>query len=259
MILNELNGALVLKLKNLLKNIVLNVFGTSRYKRFIVLSRGRSGSNLLKSYLNSHPNIKCRGELFRRLDGRNYREIFDSAFQKQLPRIKALGFKLFYYHPEDDMDMGIWNIQEGLWMDLVNTQDLYVIHLKRRNLLRIILSAKIAHTNGVWLSTKKTNKVQPIVVDPKELLEKIEETNKWHIIGDKVFNRQKVLNLYYENLTNQTEIEFKRITTFLNLPYHHPNTHLKKQNKGTLRDTIVNYDELKDVFNSTKWGYLLEE
>ncbi len=71
----------------------------SDFQRFIVLSRSRTGSNMLLSFLNSHPNIHAEGEVFNRLNGQNYQEILSRVFADQPPRILAKGFKIFYYHP----------------------------------------------------------------------------------------------------------------------------------------------------------------
>ncbi|WP_280564143.1 hypothetical protein [Chromohalobacter sp. 48-RD10] len=79
-----------------------SVIGDNRYRKFIVLTRSRTGSNLLVSLLNSHPNISADGEIFSKLNGRDYKRIISNAFSRQPRYIKAKGFKIFYYHPQDD-------------------------------------------------------------------------------------------------------------------------------------------------------------
>ena len=108
---------------------LLSAVGNNQYRRFIVLSRSRTGSNLLISLLNSHPHIYTEREIFGKLSGRNY--------------VKAKGFKIFYYHPLDDDSCSIWD-------ELQSLDDLYVIHLKRRNILRTLLSRKTAGIQDVW-------------------------------------------------------------------------------------------------------------
>mgnify|MGYP006437466411 CR=1 FL=1 len=50
------------------KKRVLSIFDHENFTKFIVLSRSRTGSNLLISMLNSHPNISAEGEKFSRLN-----------------------------------------------------------------------------------------------------------------------------------------------------------------------------------------------
>jgi len=40
--------------------------GHSDYTRFVIISRGRSGTNLLRGMLNAHSQIRTVGEIFRR-------------------------------------------------------------------------------------------------------------------------------------------------------------------------------------------------
>ena len=62
-----------------------------------------------------------------------YREHADS--------VRAVGFKFHYSH--------FWGY-EGLWEALVADRQIRVVHLKRRNLLRMMLSYRIAEHTGVW-------------------------------------------------------------------------------------------------------------
>lgn len=125
---------------------VLCNFGSYDYKRFIVVTRSRTGSNLLISFLSSHPNVRAQWEIFNKLNGRSYKDILTSAFDKQPYYIRASGFKIFYYHPEDAQDREYPDI----WQSLRNMKDLKIIHLKRRNILRTLISRKIAEYDNIY-------------------------------------------------------------------------------------------------------------
>jgi len=116
---------------------LLSTFGHNNYKKFIVLTRSRTGSNMLISYLDSHPNIHADREVFARLNGRHYKDILSKTYGKQPRHVKFAGFKIFYYHPMDDDKKEIWDY-------LINSKEISVIHLKRRNILRTMISRKIA-------------------------------------------------------------------------------------------------------------------
>lgn len=100
---------------------------------FMVLCRARSGSNYLLSLLEMHPNSLIYGEKLR-----HYRKGRSERFLNRLHRrrawwVRAVGFKMFYEHP--------LNIDAPtIWQRLVADKDFRIIHLRRRNLLNVLLT-----------------------------------------------------------------------------------------------------------------------
>lgn len=235
---------------------VLGSVGHSDFKRFIVLSRSRVGSNFLISLLDSHPNIHAEGEIFARLDGRNYRDVFAKAYGKQPHYIKATGFKIFYYHPNDDDS-------NDLWDTLVGSNDIYVIHLKRRNILRTLVSRKIAESQGAW-AAKSSKDLGPsagkaVTFSETELEEDFRQTREWENNGDTMFENRPLLSVYYEDLAENPDDSLKKVTDLLGLDYVPLKSNLKKQNPERLRDLVTNYDDLKSAFAGTEWQEFFEE
>jgi len=235
------------------KKLVIKLFsnfGNTDYRRFMILSRTRTGSTMLLSLLNSHPNVYAEGEIFRALNGRNYKDILTKVYTKLPSYIKAKGFKIFYFDPIDDDSNNIWG-------DLISMEDLWVIHLKRRNILRTILSRKIAGTQGVWAvwSAKEQNsdKDKAVSFTKEELEQSFINTRDAEEKGNKDFNKHTLLTVYYEDLVTNTEDEFRKIFDFLGVEYVLPKTNSRKQNSESLRYLIKNYDELKLAFTGTKW------
>lgn len=133
------------------------------YVRFIVLCADRTGSYMLTTSLNSSPNIVCIGELFNpfvkhinfRVDGHKIvnpdkralrntdsMQVLDSrVFCERPNEIRAVGFKAPHPH--------FW-AQNQLLEWLVSERDVRVLHLCRRNMLRRLVSQKIALQTGVW-------------------------------------------------------------------------------------------------------------
>jgi len=163
--------------------------------------------------------------------------------------------KIFYYHPLDDESNSIWN-------DLSNMNNLYVIHLKRRNILRSLVSRKIAGMKDQWKTT--SNDVdniddKAVTFSVEELEEAFSETREWERNGDERFKNHPMHSVYYEDLVNNPEATFGTITDFLDLHSVVPETKLKKQNTEKLRDLVKNYDELKLAFSKTEWESFFEE
>lgn len=240
------------------RHSLLRIAGDNQYKRFIVLSRSRTGSNLLISLLNSHPHIHTEGEIFRNLNGKNYKKVLAKAFGKRPYQIKAKGFKIFYYHPQDDSSCEIWD-------ELQSLEDLHIIHLKRRNILRTLLSRKIAGIQDVWSvnsnqrqhKLNKKNVSVSFTVD--ELNKGFKQTKEWEKAGDKIFRDHPLLPIDYEELVNDRKNTLRKVVGFLGVEYIQLKTGLKKQNTKGLRETITNYDELKSAFFQTEWGVCFED
>jgi LPS sulfotransferase NodH len=247
------NPAQALKIFN---HRLFSICGHSNFVRFIVLTRSRTGSNLLLSFLNSHPNIFTESEIFNKLSGRNYQDILLKTFTKQPYFIKAKGFKIFYYHPLDDKS-------NGLWDDLTKMDNLRIIHLKRRNIFRTIISRKIAGQLGSWSTSSpkesRTETKKTIVFTKKELEESFIQTRKWENIADKMFKKFPMISIYYEDLISDPVNTFNNITDFLNVKHVQPKTKLRKQNPEKQKHLVSNYDELMVAFTDTEWHSFFED
>lgn len=235
---------------------LLGYFG---YKKFIVLTRSRTGSNMLVSMLNSHPSICAKGEIFVQLKGRSVEEVLSSVYSKYPRSIKAVGFKIFYYHPVDDQKSNL------VWNELMKIEDLYVIHLKRKNILRSELSREIARATNVWKNKSERNDKEIQIEDKQvylkkeELCKRFEETREWELSYEAMFEGKTMMDIYYEDLIDSPQSEFQKITDFLNLGFFLPTTSLKKQNPEKFSDLIVDYESLKRDFTDTEWSSFFED
>ena len=234
------------------KNNLLRMFGHDDFKRFIILTRGRTGSNLLLSYLNSHPNVFAQGEIFSHIAQKKWQNTLASNFKKQPPNIKAYGFKIFYYHPLDCKG-------DLLWDRLLKDHDLYVIHLKRQNILRSVISGKIASQQKVWSTALPVDEKEKTYLSAKKLATAFKRTRHWEQTFAKRFSSHPTLDVYYEDLVSFKDQTYRKVTDFMDLAYVPPRTVLTKQNPEKARDLIENYDELKEIFNDTAWSAFFHE
>lgn len=235
---------------------LLSALGHRNFTRFIILSRSRTGSNLLLSLLNSHPNVIAEWEIFAQLNGQSHREILARAYGRQPRRVRAKGFKFFYYHPLDD--------ESGtLWTDLVADEAIRVLHLKRRNILRTLISRKIAGQQDVWASTADKAVATPprkaVSFTVEELVKGFAETRAWEQKGDRDFRHHPLLTVAYEDLTGAPAETLAQSQAFLGLPPVALTTDMKKQNPERLTDLVTNYAELKQAFAGSEWQAFFEE
>ncbi|HEX7034356.1 MAG TPA: Stf0 family sulfotransferase [Pseudomonadales bacterium] len=221
----------------------------------MVITRSRTGSNMLISLLNSHPEIIAKGELLARLKGGSHEEILRT---KLIPRrrTRAIGFKLFYYHP---MDHG----REEVWESLVSDPALRIIHLKRRNVLRTCVSRAIAEKQDVWkertTEVKATAREKAVHLSYDELVEAFQKTREWEEHTDRLFSGHPRLEVVYEQMAQTPVPTFSRVAAFLGVQDHTPSTDLVKQNPEPLSQLILNYEELRTRFEGTPWEVYFEE
>jgi len=230
---------------------VAKVGGHREYKRFIVLTRSRTGSTMLRSMLNSHPGIFARGEIFARLRGQSVQEILNETFSLRPSHVKAVGFKIFYYHPLDDDSNQIWD-------ELRQMQELYVIHLKRRNILRTLVSRKIAGKQDIWLlkndRRQEHSAERRVYFEVDELRKEFEQTRAWEREYGRMFESKPLIDVYYEDLVSRPGHEFKKILDLMDLPYSAPQLKTRKQNPEKLPQLIANYAALKEAFSNSEWS-----
>ena len=224
----------------LTKYYLLKPLGYKDYVPFIVLSRSRTGSNFLNSSLRSHPNVRVKGEHFGHLGGDSIEKRYGDVFGKQPRYIKAAGCKVFYYHPHHGDATELFSL-------LQKNRNLRVIHLKREDTLRSVLSWMIARENDTYVANSNRALMSAdkkrVSVDPNELIEWIEKTLYWERWGDEFFSEHQLLNISYEELTGDLNNTFQRVLEFLGLPESTPVTNLKRQNPEPVGDLISNWNE----------------
>lgn len=250
--------------------------GCSDYCRFIILGTARAGSNFLRGLLHSHSQIVAFGELFRFYDSigwdlPNYDRYLQcqrltalmqrdpSGFLEQkvfrrFPRqISAVGFKMFYYHAQDDSRKSIWTF-------LRNQKDLKVIHLKRNNTLRLILSLKKAHQTNKWTNTTGVGEENlAISLDYEECLKAFTEAPEIKRQFDIYFEGHHKIDVFYRDLSSNYESEMRRIQEFLGVDYEVVKPTTYRQSNLPLSEAISNYLELKRRFRGTPWEEFFED
>jgi len=239
--------------------------------QFFILSRGRTGSTLLHQLLDSHPNCICFEEIFadRELPPlpkdypaeKSDRLIQDTNLREENPvnflnghiytnypsNILAAGFKLFYFHSNGG--------NSKLWEFLKESEHVRVIHLQRKNVLRMFTSMKIAAKTGLWWSLDGSRNLseRAITLDPSEFLEYASQVEREQKAAAEMFHRHPLFKIYYEEYENflVDDEKIRALLDFLDLPFHTLHSEMEKQNPESLRDLVLNYDEMKEHFSQT--------
>ncbi len=219
--------------------------------RFVILAAPRSGSNLLCTMLQSHPNVLCHHEVFN-----------PEGIYVALP-LRNSDFSLGTLTQRDANPMqflaSLWSHNLGcthVGFKMTHKQHLPVfksvcadptIHkivLTRRNQIAVYVSRLIAEKTGIWedYSNDKASQVTPVNVNQCSLLEAIRFNESYYadlkktLVGD-------VTYAVYEDLFNTDEQA--RVQAALGLPISPLTARSRKQNPFPLSQLIENFDVLK--------------
>jgi LPS sulfotransferase NodH len=234
--------------------------------RFVVLTRGRTGSTYLLSLLESHPRIRVWGEVFGEARLRRHyikARILANGPVRYLERCferkgweAAAGIKIMYRHFETDYALA-WGIPElpKILAFLKKSKDLKIIHLKRRNKLKAIVSGKMAAATRQYIVTKEAKRAAGVQIElfPDECEQKFEQIANWEKTYDESFEDHEKLNIYYEDLTADTESEHNRVLDFLGVAKRRLRAKTIKQRVRPIHKVVKNYEELREKFVGTEW------
>jgi LPS sulfotransferase NodH len=243
----------------------------SDFTRFLVLSRSRTGSTMLRSALDSHPHIVMYGEMLAKAGAAHGLYSYAPVYLEKLRRedpirfletiifrafptfITHVGFKLFYYHARN------WGeTSEAVWHYLQEMDSLHIIHLIRRNSLAMYASRILANQTGEWVSrkSKRASNTRPstVILDYDSCVKEFEEYAKQKKEAENFFARKPLIRIYYEDLCNDFDSAISQLQSFLEVESHSVAPKTEKQSPGRLSQRIKNYDELRERFQDTPWS-----
>lgn len=237
---------LIIKRKQLLNAISFSK--SQNYTPFVILSEPRSGSTLLHTYLNSHTQIKSYGEVLREnieandISKETTPYIESLAFKPHTQALKAIGLKLFYEYYEDPRYCESFNY-------VLKRNDVKILYLIRRDILKIYVSLKIAQKTNEWSSVKSAS-YEPrtrITIDRNDYIQFREEHLRHRRLFLMLLKDHPLLEIAYEDLVHNPQPVLNSIQQFLGVKPKVLFTLLKQQNPGSVASLITNYDEVKDI------------
>jgi LPS sulfotransferase NodH len=228
--------------------------------RFILFSQGRTGSNLLRTLLHSHPDICCHGDIFVR---RYTKMLFPRLFLKghlAKATAKVYGFQLkrqVLEWFEKDAKRFLSDFHENGWK---------IIYLRRKNLFRRKLSAKIAIANQKWLYTADSHSEPPQSLkfhwNCNDLLASLEDAERQEQKDVEVLGQLPYLEIIYEDELSNSEQHQKtadNIFNFLGVQSATIQTNMVKTPFQSIEKIIENYDEVVTFLSQTKYAHFLED
>jgi LPS sulfotransferase NodH len=242
----HLRTSLVIKKKEVLSRILP---GSRHYTSFVILCEPRTGSTLLHTYLNFHPNIKSYGEVIREQVEKNHGSdpVFlpTKVFKPHGRHLQAIGLKLFYFYYDHPA-------YSDTFKEIVQQKDIKIIHLVRKDIFQLYVSLKIAQKTNIWSSSNgnSNKKSKPKIFIKTDEFEIFAQTyiQRQHYFK-MLFKPHEVLFISYEDLTTNPQTILEQAQKFLGVKPKHLLSLLKKQNIDALESVVINYDDIRKTID----------
>ena len=226
-------------------------------KRFMIVTTGRTGSELLVDLLNSQPGIFCDGEILndRRLSAQRF--VAGRSAKAAMGGAQAYGCKLvqrhFGFQPTFERD----DFLSGM-----HDQGYELIYLRRENTLAQALSAAIGrHGRWHWHQGEKAS-FTPATIDPVELLGLaflFDECDQYLQFLLQPLTHMSIT--YEDDLVGQAaqQATVDRICARLGIASVAGSTKFVRLSPRLLEDRLVNYDEVAAVVRASRFAKYLSD
>ncbi len=225
----------------------------------VCISAKRTGSTFLWSCLNSHPQLTAFGELFvtnPKSPTKKYKNSvsllpYRNTEYKSI--VNYLEFMNSYFYNTTFKVM--YNQIEKFEL-LKHLKNFPIIHLKRRNLVRWIISNENAHKTDFYVIQNLT---------AKNLWKRIQKSEKYFEKWDAILNDFNSITLYYEDILGKSKDKktyldtntCKKICSFLNLEYFDMFSVTKKKNHFHVLEYLPEKEKTKDMLKDTKYEWMI--
>jgi len=224
--------------------------------RFVIVTPGRSGSELLTDLLNSHPGITCEAEILRERIGQPERFVDGRAAKAGLAGAQAYGFKIHCGH------FGYQFLRERPgYPARVAASGGQMIFLRRDNLLAQAISSTIANrTQWHWRRSDGVT-FAPLEVDPVEVLMMcflFEESDEY--LKDRLAGLPHLTLTYEEDLLEPPaqQATVARICARIGVPPAPTASDHVRFTPRRLAETITNWEAVAELVRPTRFARFLE-
>jgi hypothetical protein len=223
---------------------------------FAIVCLGRTGSTHLVSLLDSHPDIRCFGELFTHNEGTLDEAFVNSPIDDPVEYVAQLtepltestvGFKLpvnsIRAHPEA--------------LRLLEGDAMRIVRLRRLNLLALLASRRLLARTRVPQSTHGDYGDATVVIDPKQALSVFKLTDQHERYLDGLGDGKPVFQITYEDLATDRRLD--EIQGFVGVHPAPLRSMFERVRIRPLSETIENWSEISSALRGTPYEWFLQD
>jgi hypothetical protein len=222
---------------------------------FVILCLGRTGSTHLVALLDSHPDVRCFGELFPHERGTLDEEYAPHWRDDALEYVAeltapvtepAVGFKLplgsIQAHPDA--------------LRLVETNDLRVVRLSRLNLLALFVSRRLLASTRDSESRGDYGGAT-VALDPKQCLAMFRRTEEHERYLDELAGDKPTFRITYEEVAAGERLP--EVQQFLGVEPVALKSGHSRERKRSLSETIENWPEVEGALRGSPYERFLQD
>ena len=219
----------------------------------MIFAQGRTGSSLLRSLLNSHPYVRCDGEILNEKVEDPIGYVEGLAAKSPQP---VYGFKVKIYQLADAQQVDPRGFLEEL-----RKRSYRIIYLRRTNLLRHVISNEFAVARDSY-HDRADGPRPAIEVNPDKVLTLMRRRQN-HLENEAaVLEGFDYLPLEYEQdllRSDRHQATADAVFAHLGLEPASVATDLFRSVSGSLADRIANYDELSAAVESSEFAHFVND
>ncbi len=258
------------------RSYLANVRPSREIKRFCIVTTFRTGSELLIDLLNSHPKIRCDGEVLTEDPPLAYLLVRGKARAAAARHYEAYGFKALAIHLMDHFSLPDPSLMQRLAAD-----GTVFIHLQRRNILRQMVSYLKASSTQRWHARSEDDTDPPVARDDQwfeplrwrqPLTESFTVDIPTLLFGMRAIEIQNdglawliagypQLTMWYEDALEDAanhQATVDSVCDFIGIASHPVKTQMRKLAARSLVEDVPNYDEVASFIGSTRYAGLLD-
>ena len=238
-------------------------------RQFVILSEQRSGSHMLINLLNSHPLVRCNGDLMT-ADVEKYGE--DWAYERGFSHSAAFRDEVQVSVNKQPEVVGFpIKIKQNLHQTIRKRRNLKILFQQRKNRLAILLSRELGNILRLYPDdgedmanfSVRHSSYPPINIAPDLAMSFFEEWSAKIKEVLKSLDGTDWVSVFYEELCAERDATMRRVFAHLGVPFHEPRLGKgwgsTKLNKRSLSESIANYAQLKRYFAGTAWAEFFAE
>ncbi|MDB4632241.1 hypothetical protein OAF96_02285 [bacterium] len=219
----------------------------SEIGKYVILFQGRAGSTLLTEHMRSHPNISAQYEAFSTLPKEwsvqlDWMTNLFYAENRGNPT-QVIGFKTKLSDIAD----------QDLFANFVQDNKIKVIHLFRKNLVKLIVSViradRLRKTSGDSNLYDQKNSLGKIHIDPTEFRKQKKRIRLYRELREYIDGMNvDVCRVRYEDLLYNLDRTLNRLWRYVGVKKHQTDAEVLKNTPDRLEDAVENLDELRASF-----------
>jgi len=259
----------------LLRPIYRHISMRIRVDNIAMFHTGRCGSSVLGSLLDQHHKMFWASEIFESLDPRCQalldrqdgvrRVLVDSMYSRAA---KCYGFETKFLSSQhltpDRIDLTLeeyLSLLRGLGFS-------HFIVLRRKNLLRSLISTLIGLETKKWQNREDSAPVHSIAMDvdtlfgegSSSLLSYFRHVETGHGALRELLRGDEVLFLSYEDdILDDPITAYQKVCSFIGMQPMSPEIEFKRQNPFSLRQLVTNFEEVALVLRKTGYEWMLDD